>query len=75
MSLQYRMGEDFDIDPGPYPGLRITAKAIEQSSRDAETAAMFYGLWFYWAPDIPISFCLNTLCLPYNLLHSSDEAA
>lgn len=73
MSIQHRCGEDFDIEPGPYPGLRITGGIIEQSTRDAESAGMIYGMWFYWVPDIPISVCFDTLCLPYDLVQLTDD--
>jgi uncharacterized protein YceK len=73
MSLRQRFGEDFDIKPGPYPGLRITGQLIEQSTQDFESAGMIYGMWFYWVPDIPLSFCLDTLCLHYDLTHLTDN--
>lgn len=47
MSLQYRCGENFDIEPGPYPGLRIAGNLIEQSKYDRESAGMIYGMRFY----------------------------
>lgn len=73
MSIRYRCGEDFDIEPGPYPGLRITGMLIEQSTHDLETAGMIYGMWFYRVPDIPLSLCLDTLCLPYDLVTISND--
>ena len=75
MSLRYRCGADFPIDPGPYPGLRITGRIVEQSFQDAETFGMVYGMWFYWVPDIPISFCFDTLCLPYDIAHLSEDSS
>lgn len=75
MSLGYRFGEDSDIEPGPYPGLRITGEIIEQCTHDAESAGMIIDMWFYWVPDIPLSFCLDTICLPYDLMHMNDEEA
>jgi uncharacterized protein YceK len=74
MSLRQRCGEDFNIEPGPYPGLRITGELIEQSTHDIESAGMIYGMWFYWVPDIPLSFCFDTLCLPYDLAHLTDNS-
>jgi uncharacterized protein YceK len=76
MSLSYRLGEDdFDIGPGPYPGLRTTAEIVDQSFQNAESAGMIYGMWFYWVPDIPLSFCLDTICLPYDFACQTDNDA
>ena len=71
MSIRSRVSDDFEgqfnCPPGPYPGLRATKRIVTQSFSDKESFAMTWGLWFCWVPDIPFSFCLDTICLPYDV--------
>lgn len=67
--MGYRSGAFHEIDPGPYPGFRFTGTMLKETAKDGsgEAWAMLIGLAPFWVPDIPLSFCLDTLCLPYDI--------
>ena len=78
-SLSYRMNPseyDHYIEPGVYPGVRLDSDNIENNSTYKSTASNKYpqplisGISIF---DLPLSFILDTVCLPYDMFQSNKN--
>jgi len=69
-SIDYRTGRPaYHVSPGTYPGVR---NDIAQLSRGGSDSMGMVPGWVYNTVaiiDLPFSFILDTLCLPYDISH------
>lgn len=69
-SLQYRAGESY-ISPGIYPGVRTDIDNIKSSHNPpAEAEFVYKSMAILSIFDLPFSFIMDTICLPYDIFQS-----